>query len=87
MLIALAAEGQGFVLGFPGLRSVLAWIGDRSYSIYVFQVWCLSLANIAANNLVGPDSGPGIRLILLILSTAIIAEVAYRWVELPARGE
>lgn len=82
--------GLAAALALPGLlaqtRTVrilslapLRWLGDRSYSLYLVQV-------LGAAVVIGllPAQQPGItRAFLVILVSAIIADVLYRAVELP----
>jgi peptidoglycan/LPS O-acetylase OafA/YrhL len=58
----------------------LTWIGDRSYSLYLWHwVWLQLPAQLAA-----PLVGPGWRL-LELAGTAVTATLTYRWLENPVR--
>lgn len=65
----------------PIARSpVISWIGTRSYAIYLIHT--LVLYRIYEN--VEPHLGPSIAVLVFLAGTAALAEIMYRWIELPA---
>jgi peptidoglycan/LPS O-acetylase OafA/YrhL len=86
ILVALAAQDKGYVLNIPGLRRILFWIGEKSYSIYVFQLFYIAAAvRIAAYLHIAETQVVLISLIFAAI-TAIGSEVIYRLWEFPLRN-
>ncbi|MEI9404712.1 acyltransferase family protein [Mesorhizobium argentiipisi] len=66
--------------GFRGLDvAALRYIGDRSYSIYLWH-WPLIIFYAAQRGAIGLADG-----LLLIISTLLVSELSYRFVEQPYR--
>lgn len=55
----------------------LAWVGDRSYSLYLWHWPVLMLGGAFGLR----DSGAGV--ICLIIASLLLAAISYRWIELP----
>ncbi len=60
-------------LGFPAL----VWVGDRSYSLYLWH-WPV----IILMSLLGYDGEKGFQELAIVL-TLLLAMISYRWIELP----
>jgi peptidoglycan/LPS O-acetylase OafA/YrhL len=85
---ASAPRGStGIVFGVPG--RVMAWLGVRSYSIYVWHgYFAKPLANRATRLLHLPPGEPGLRGwaydILYLLADAFVGALMFRLIEVPA---
>ncbi len=78
LLVTGAADGRGtFIARLLGLRP-LTWLGDRSYSLYLWH-WPVL---VFGKRFLG-ESWPYVA--ALVVVSIIIAEVAYRFVETPVR--
>ena len=86
VLVALAAQDKGYVLNIPGLRRALSWIGDKSYSIYVFQLFYIAATAKVAAYLHIADTQPVLTTLLFAAITTIGSEVIYRFWESPLRN-
>jgi peptidoglycan/LPS O-acetylase OafA/YrhL len=86
ILVALAVQDKGYVLNIPGLRPVLSWIGEKSYSIYVFQLFYIAATNRIAVYLHLADTQVVLMSLIFIAITAIGSEVFYRLWEFPLRN-
>jgi peptidoglycan/LPS O-acetylase OafA/YrhL len=60
--------------------AVAQWVGDRSYSIYLWH-WPMVVLLVYINELANP-----IYVMGGVLMTLVLAELSYRFVETPARG-
>ena len=71
--------------GAEGLRRLLslaplAWLGKRSYGIYLWHWPLMALAHYGAPEVPGPLRNLGVLFV-----TVVIAAVSYRWLEQPVR--
>lgn len=73
-VLAHPAPRLGALLG----RGPLVWLGLRSYSFYLWHWPLLALT--------GTDGGDALRVALQLLAVLAIADLSYRFVELPFRG-
>ncbi|MDN3496527.1 acyltransferase family protein [Planococcus sp. APC 4015] len=65
--------------------SVMRWIGDRSYGIYLWH-WPLLVLVVASTQQTAPDAGfPAWVGVLVLATTLAAAELSYRHLELPVR--
>ena len=67
------------VNGVPTRWPVVKWLSTRSYVIYL--VHTLILYRVVENTVL--YVGPTLAFALFLLATAAVAEIGYRWVELP----
>ncbi|WP_165313289.1 acyltransferase family protein [Rothia halotolerans] len=72
-------------IGAEGLRRLLsirplAWVGARSYGIYLWHWPLWALAHYAM-----PGAAPAVRGVLVLAVTVAVAAASYRWVENPVR--
>jgi peptidoglycan/LPS O-acetylase OafA/YrhL len=85
ILIAMAAQDKGYVLHIPGLRDVLLWVGERSYTLYVFHLLSLVLAQ-KLGELCGIGKEHWVRVGAIYLAVMVILiEVVFRFWEHPWR--
>ena len=67
--------------------SPLAWVGERSYGIYLWH-WPVILIVTALLPAVAPGSDPTMTTVLLSLGVTFgLAAASYRWIEMPVRRE
>ncbi|TDE97587.1 acyltransferase [Occultella glacieicola] len=93
-IVAAALLTAAIVGALPGPRTVLtvvfslrplAWIGERSYGIYLWH-WPVILLIAAITPRVGVDTaGHWVQRALAVLVTLLIAGACYRWIENPIR--
>lgn len=88
LLAALASVGLVHLLATAGGDRVTAWdagwpgkIGRRSYSIYLWHFPVL----VAFSTAIDYGRFQPVRAALVLLVTAVLSEVSYRWVEAPVR--
>ena len=63
----------------------LAWVGERSYGIYLWH-WPVILLVAALLPATAPGSDPTLVNVVLCLGvTFALAEASYRWIEMPVR--
>lgn len=74
--VLILARYDGPITRWPVIR----WIGTRSYAIYLIHT--LVLYRIYAT--VEPHLGPSAAVLAFLAGTAFLAEIMYRWIELPA---
>jgi peptidoglycan/LPS O-acetylase OafA/YrhL len=74
--VLLLARYDGPITRWP----IIGWIGTRSYAIYLIHT--LVLYRIYAA--VEPHFGPTAAVLAFLTGTAALAEIIYRWIELPA---
>ncbi|MEU3474951.1 MULTISPECIES: acyltransferase [unclassified Rhodococcus (in: high G+C Gram-positive bacteria)] len=74
--VLILARYNGPITRWPVIR----WIGTRSYAIYLIHT--LVLYRIYAT--VEPHLGPSAAVLAFLAGTAALAEIMYRWIELPA---
>lgn len=75
-IVLILARYDGPITRWP----VVHWIGTRSYAIYLIHT--LVLYRIYAT--VEPHLGPSAAVLAFLAGTAALAEIMYRWIELPA---
>lgn len=81
VLIAAAVHPAGRLVGMLGIRP-LAWIGQRSYSLYL---WHWPVIVLTRPDLDVDIHGTALLILRLVLSFAL-AELSYRFVEAPFRS-
>lgn len=86
MLVWLAAYNKG-VLNIPVFRNFLEYLGNRSYSLYIYQMFILYsvswLANSKYLNLTGDVHFYTMLIALAVLF--LMTELSYRFIETPFR--
>lgn len=86
ILVALAAYGKG-VFNIPVLRSFLEYLGGRSYSFYIYQMFLIYAVSWFANSsyfhLTGDAEFKTAMIFIVVLFT--FTEISYRFIEQPCR--
>ncbi len=87
VLVASAARSSAPTAG--PLYRAMVWLGDRSYSMYLFHfpvmafIW-LGVANITPSIFfVSPWAYPGLQVVLTYAITIFLADLTYRYIEVP----
>jgi peptidoglycan/LPS O-acetylase OafA/YrhL len=88
-LVWLASHDAGYLFRVAVVRRLLGWIGARSYAIYLIHVPAYFFLRESCWRMtqVWPAFAPAPWLLVLLAMTLIgmLAEMNYRWVELPLR--
>lgn len=88
LMVWIASYDRGYLFGRgPGLAPFV-WIGSRSYSLYVIHLPVFMVMHRAAARLPADLSPLAANLVVLGCAVAIslaLAEINYRWVEVPLR--
>lgn len=59
----------------------LVWVGDRSYSIYLFHMPCIYLAKHSPATLIGDSSSRGIQTAIAVLASLLFGSLSYNFIE------
>ena len=89
-LVFLAAFNRGYLIGEGHLRNALAWLGSRSYAIYLIHGTAFVLAKLMGERLVQVYAGEvfdtsllrGVAAVTILLA---LSELNYRFLERPMR--
>ena len=91
ILVLLSSYQQHYIFSAPVVSPIMAWIGARSYGLYLihvpayritFEIWTRYLKSNGEQ--VGPQYGPWMLLSGLVLMF-ILADLNYRFLETPLR--
>jgi peptidoglycan/LPS O-acetylase OafA/YrhL len=83
----MAALDKGYVLNIPCLRNILLWVGNRSYSIYVFQFFYISITIFIAQH-IGMPLEHKVRLTAIYVAVLVVcSELIYHLWEKPLRNK
>ncbi|MCJ0979125.1 acyltransferase [Rhodococcus sp. ARC_M12] len=74
--VVLLARYSGSITRWP----LVHWLGTRSYAIYLLH----TLVLYRTYNMVQPSLGTSAAVLVFLAITAVLAEITYRWIELPA---
>ena len=90
ILVYAASFDKGYLLGPGAVRSGLAWVGARSYALYLAHMPCYALAREVVFRLHPPallhGAGETAALVTLGISLTVLgAMLSYRFLEVPAR--
>jgi peptidoglycan/LPS O-acetylase OafA/YrhL len=83
-LVFLAAQDRGMIIGPGKTRDLLAWIGARSYGLYLIHIPAFFAARELWFRSGAPRSEAAIAAIAAVLLIGL-AEMNWRWVEQPLR--
>ena len=83
VLVFLAAQDTGRLLGEGRLRKVLVWIGARSYGLYLIHIPAMFATREAWARLGGANDY--LQLVTAAALMLLLAEANWRWVEQPFR--
>lgn len=89
ILIIFAVKDKNYIFGIPGIKSFLNWVGDRSYTLYVFHMLCLKfITPLICDKLIlsGFEIGSFKRIAIYIIITFTLCEVIYKFYEHPLRN-
>ena len=83
LLVFIASADKDAILPIPYIRTILLWVGSRSYSIYLcqlsyvaFMYWCIrGNRNLVSHSIV-------LR-IFIACGVFLVAELSYRYIERP----
>ncbi|MET0808568.1 MAG: acyltransferase [Pseudoxanthomonas sp.] len=91
-LVWLGSYGRGYICSAGWLKTVLLWIGSRSYAIYLIHIpvyffvreglWRMGMAGTPP-----PAYSLFVYAASAMLLIAVLAEANYRWVESPLRDQ
>ncbi len=89
-LVWVASYGRGYICAEGRLKTVLLWIGSRSYAIYLAHIPCYFLVRelfwrIGYAGNPPPPYSSLVYAVTAMLLTGLLAEMNYRWVEIPLR--
>ena len=82
-LVFLAAQDSGLLIGSGALRRGLAWVGARSYALYLIHIPAIFAAREIWYRLGG--AGDYVQLLTAAPLMLVLAEANFRWVEQPCR--
>jgi len=90
VLVWVASYGRGYICAEGRLKRLLLWIGSRSYAIYLAHIPCYFLVRelfwrIGYAGNPPPPYSSLVYATTAMLLTAALAEMNYRWVEIPLR--
>lgn len=91
LLVLLASYDAGYVCRIPGIGGVLAWLGARSYAIYLIHIPAYRFCFEAWSRHAGEvghalDGTYTLRLLLsAVVLTLLLAELNFRFIEEPLR--
>ena len=84
----IASLSALFVIIFRSLNTLpnvlidkLAWVGDRSYSIYLFHMPVLYLAKYSPVTLIGIDEDRNIEVIIAVFASILLGALSYSSIE------
>jgi peptidoglycan/LPS O-acetylase OafA/YrhL len=84
-LVVACLPGPPSALTWLTSRAPLAWVGERSYGIYLWH-WPVILLVAAQRPATAPGSDPPWMTVALSLALTFgLAEISYRWIEMPIR--
>ncbi|OMH34268.1 acyltransferase family protein [Tersicoccus sp. Bi-70] len=85
VLVLTLLEGTSPVQRVLDSRPV-AWIGERSYGIYLWHWPALVIADALVPTAVGAPEWWTVRILALVV-TVVVSALSYRWIELPIRRD
>lgn len=90
--VFLASFEQGYVLPLPWLKTAFAWIGSRSYAIYLIHIPLYGVIRetwLYISRLTGANPPDAIYnaycVVMILVLLPILAELNFRFVEMPLR--
>jgi peptidoglycan/LPS O-acetylase OafA/YrhL len=86
-LLVWVCSGRQDVLAGPGPISIsLLWLGRRSYAMYLIHIPAMFFLRESAYRLqLDVSEHPLISSLLVLLLTVVLADLNYRWLEMPLR--
>jgi peptidoglycan/LPS O-acetylase OafA/YrhL len=66
--------------------ATLRWLGEISYSLYMWHFPVQLAFHLAGHSLLTPDFGSPVTLVAYLLASFALAAISYTWLELPAKA-
>jgi peptidoglycan/LPS O-acetylase OafA/YrhL len=91
LLVWIASYNRDYLMPVAGVQRVLAWIGSRSYGIYLIHIPAYQLVRelifrLQTAGLPSPAGHPIITLLLAFGLIVLLSELNYRFIEMPMRN-
>lgn len=89
-VVWVASYAEGYLVGTGRLRSAFAWIGSRSFAMYLIHVPAYCFTHELWTRIKGPNTQFGGNYTIRFVATAVViivvgAELNYRFIETPLR--
>lgn len=91
VLVWIASYNRDYLMPAGGVQRVLAWVGSRSYGIYLIHIPAYQLARelvfrLQSAGLPSPAGHPIVTLLLAFGLIVLLSELNYRFIEMPMRN-
>lgn len=91
LLVWIASYNRNYLLPAGAVQTLMAWIGSRSYGIYLIHIPAYQLVRELIYRLQGaglpsPAGHPVITLLIAGGLIVLLSELNYRWIEMPMRN-
>lgn len=91
LLVFLASFNQGYIVEIPIITSLMAWVGARSYGIYLIHLFVYRFVYEGVSRYAAHIHAPldahftRLLLVLAVVLILVFAELNYRFIEVPLR--
>jgi peptidoglycan/LPS O-acetylase OafA/YrhL len=91
ILVWIASYNRDYLMPAGGLQRLMAWIGSRSYGIYLIHIPAYQLVRelifrLQGAGLPSPAGHPVITLLIAASLIVLLSELNYRFIEMPMRN-
>lgn len=91
LLVWIASYNRDYLLPAGGLQRLMAWIGSRSYGIYLIHIPAYLLVRelifrLQSAGLPNPAGHPVLTILLAFGLIVLLSELNYRFIEMPMRN-
>ena len=91
LLVWLASYNRDYLMPTGVFKTLMTWIGSRSYGIYLIHIPAYSLVReltfrLQAASLPSPAGHPVVTLVLAFGLIVLLSELNYRLIEMPMRN-
>jgi peptidoglycan/LPS O-acetylase OafA/YrhL len=91
VLVWIASYNRDYLLPAGGLQRLMAWIGSRSYGIYLIHIPTYQLVRemifrLQSAGLPSPAGHPVLTLLIAFGLIVLLSELNYRFIEMPMRN-
>ncbi|MBK3464731.1 acyltransferase family protein [Pseudomonas sp. MF6776] len=91
LLVWIASYNRDYLMPVAGLRRILAWVGSRSYGIYLIHIPAYQLVRELVFRLdsagwPSPSGHPTVMIFIAIFLIVLLSELNYRLIEIPMRN-